>query len=116
MVIQLAPAPTAPETSSVAPPLPAVRPERTWRVAEAARVAAIGLAALLLRWPNHQLMPAFTDETVDVYRGLLAARGQLFPLTDTSSYIGSLWDWLVAAAFLATGFSPAAPRTLALVF
>src|SRR5438067_3164522 len=72
------------------------------------------LLALALRLPNHQLIPAFTDEIDDISRGLRAARGEFFPLTDSSTYIGSLWDWLMAAAFRLSDFSLYAPRALIL--
>src|SRR5205823_6013302 len=58
--------------------------------------------------------PIFTDEVDDIYRGLQTARGQLIPLTDTSTYIGSLWNWLMAAAFQLSGLNLSTPRTLVL--
>ena len=66
----------------------------------------------MARLPNLQLIPPFTDETDDIYRALLTARGQLLPLTDTSNYIGALWDWSMAAALRVSHFSLYAPRTL----
>src|SRR6266581_4065118 len=103
-------------TIAVAPPIARPRIRVSVRARPAAVVPAslvdsavlFGLAALALslRLPNHQLIPAFTDEIDDISRGLRAARGQFFPLTDTSTYIGSLWDWLMAAAFKLSGFNP----------
>src|SRR5947207_2172605 len=81
-------------------------------VLDGALLGVMGALALALRLPYHQLIPVFTDEVKDAYRALLAARGQLLPLTDSSSYIGSLWEWLMAAAFLVSGFNLYAPRAL----
>ena len=86
------------------------------RVSEAELLVGLGLMALALRFPHHQTIPGFSDETEDIYRAALTARGQLFPLTDTSTYIGSLWDWLMAAAFRLRDFSLYAPRALVLAF
>src|SRR5438094_660335 len=61
---------------------------------ELTQVLLVGALAVVLRVPNLQLLPIFTDEVDDIYRGLQTARGQLIPLTDTSTYIGSLWNWL----------------------
>src|SRR5438874_5362894 len=95
------------------PAAPAADRERNLsRALDGGLLAALGLAALLVRLPNLQLIPAFTDETDDVYRAFLAARGQLLPLTDTSYYIGSLWDWSMAAALRLSSYSLFAPRAL----
>src|SRR5919202_1270590 len=82
---------------------------------EAGFLLLVGGLSLALRLPNYQLIPVFTDETEDLRRALLTARGQLFPLTDTSTYIGSLWDWLVALGFRLSRFSVYTPRTLMLI-
>ncbi len=76
---------------------------------------ALVLLALAVRLPNHQLIPAFTDELVDVHRGLQIARGENVPLTAGASYLGSLWNWLLATTLWASGYSLHAPRVLALV-
>lgn len=77
-------------------------------------LGVVGGAALQVRAPYYQVLPAFTDEVEDIYRGFLAAQGQLLPLTDSSAYIGSLWNWLVAAALRLSGYSIFAPRALVL--
>ena len=87
---------------------------RAWAV-EAALLVGLGVLALVVRLPNFMLIPAFSDEVEDVYRGYLITQGKLLPLTDTSTYIGSLWDWMVAGAFWVSGFNLAAPRMLILV-
>ena len=85
------------------------------RWVNAGLLLALGVVALAVRLPYVQLIPAYTDEVEDIYRGLLTARGQLVPLTDTSTYIGSLGNWVVAGAFLLSGFDLGAPRTVALI-
>ena len=77
-------------------------------------VAALAAVALLLRLPYYALIPAFTDETAEIYRGLLITQGKDLPLTARSTYKGSLWAWLVAFAFWASGNSIYAPRALIL--
>jgi hypothetical protein len=84
------------------------------RVLEIALIVALGALAVALRVPNYQVIPAFTDETEDIYRAFLAAQGKLLPLTDTMLYIGSLWSWLMALAMRASDFSLFAPRTAVL--
>src|SRR5947208_15869975 len=74
----------------------------------------VTVAGLAVRLPYYQLIPVFTDETEEIYRGLLTARGQLAPLTNVDAYIGSLWNWLLAATVRASGFSLYAPRTVTL--
>jgi 4-amino-4-deoxy-L-arabinose transferase-like glycosyltransferase len=87
---------------------------REWAV-EAALLVGLGVLALVVRLPNLMQIPGFSDEVEDLYRGYLATQGQLLPLTDTSTYIGSLWDWMVAGAFWMSGFNLAAPRMLMLI-
>jgi hypothetical protein len=106
-------------------------------VTDAGLLLVLGVLALAARLPNLQAIPTFTDELKDIYRGLLITRqepvpiahvgelrdvhrGVLFtgelvlPLTGTSTYFGSLWDWLMAAALWVSGFSHYAPRVLIL--
>jgi 4-amino-4-deoxy-L-arabinose transferase-like glycosyltransferase len=71
--------------------------------------------AFALRLPYYDLVPALTDETRDLYRSLLTARGEFVGLTGTSSYIGALWEWLAAGAFLVSGHQLYAPRLLMVV-
>ena len=92
----------------------AVASARRARALEIGLVLGVGVLALLVRFPNHQLIPAFTDETGEIYHGLLIARGEHWPLTNVDPYIGSLWNYLLAMAFWASGFSLHAPRAVAL--
>jgi 4-amino-4-deoxy-L-arabinose transferase-like glycosyltransferase len=108
---------TSRPTSDVA--RPEVSPKRRYPLRiwldEASLIIVLGAAALALRLPYVDLVPAFTDEVNDNYRSFLASQGQLFPLTDTSTYIGSLWSWLAAASYLVSGNHPFAPRMLMVI-
>lgn len=80
-------------------------------------ILALALLALALRLPHYDNIPGFSDETEDIYRGLLILQGRLFPLVDTvSSYNGALWHWLLAGALWVGGKTLAAPRALVLGF
>ena len=81
-------------------------------------VAIAGLlgAALLLRLPNLLLVPRLTDETGEVLLGLRIARGEVLPLVGVNTYIGALFSYLVAGAFLLYGPHPEVGRLTALAF
>jgi hypothetical protein len=89
-----------------------------WRTVaiELALVCGLVALALAVRLPYYQLIPVFTDETDEIYVGWLTAHGQLAPLTMDEPYIGSLWAWLLAGAFLVGGPSLLVPRTVMLAF
>src|SRR6266705_3194345 len=87
----------------------------SWKV-DLAIALPLTLIALAIRLPNYQLIPVFTDETEEIYRALLTARGQIMPLTNVDPYIGSMWNWLLAAALRLSDFSLYAPRTVVLAF
>ena len=70
---------------------------------EAGLVVALGALALALRVPNHQIIPAFTDETEEIYRALQVARGELLPLTNATAIIGSFWNYVLPVAFWVSG-------------
>src|SRR5262245_55768924 len=70
---------------------------RAWAL-ELGSLLGLGALAFALRFPNYQLIPAFTDEVDEIYRAVLTARGELLPLTNVDAYIGSLWNYLLAAA------------------
>src|SRR5437879_6176689 len=77
-----------------------------------ASILAVLVVALVPRVMALRDVPRFTDETDEVMRGLAIARGEMFPLTNVDSYIGPLWNYLVAAAFLIAGPSSMVPRVL----
>lgn len=74
----------------------------------------LGLVALLLRLPGYQHIPAFTDERNDILQALRIARGEALPLTNDPSYIGSFWNYVLAAGFWIGGESLLVPRTVVL--
>src|SRR6266511_1846177 len=79
------------------------------------RLAAFGLillVALAVRFVELRDVPRFTDETDEIVRGLLIARGEIAPLTNVDAYIGPLWSYLLAAAFSVAGTSSWVPRLL----
>ena len=75
----------------------------------------LGMLALALRLPEYQHIPAFTDERNDIIRALQIARGEQLPLTNDPEYIGSLWNYVLAAGFWIGGESLLVPRTVVLV-
>ncbi|MFN8524321.1 MAG: hypothetical protein U0821_14575 [Chloroflexota bacterium] len=70
------------------------------------------VVALLARLPMLSLVPRFTDETLEVLHSLRIVREGLLPLTNYDSYYGSLYNYLVALAFVVSGEHPLAPRFL----
>jgi 4-amino-4-deoxy-L-arabinose transferase-like glycosyltransferase len=70
--------------------------------------------ALGVRLPYLMDVPGFTDEGVDVLVGLDALDGR-WPLVDAEPYIGSLFNYLLAAGFLALGRDSAVPRLVVTV-
>jgi len=102
------------------PAVPAYRQAGRLQVLQTAVIEAglmVGLAALALavRLPDYMLIPPFTDELDEVYRGYLITQGKLYPLTNVDSYMGSLWNWMAAGALWVSGFRLGAPRTLVLI-
>ena len=67
------------------------------------------VVALGIRLPYLMDVPGFTDEGVDVLVGLDALEGR-WPLVDAEPYIGSLFNYVLAAGFLAFGRDDAVPR------
>lgn len=60
---------------------------------------ALFAAALSFRLPYLMEVPGFTDESVEVRIGLSVLKGER-PLIDVEPYLGSLFNYLVAGAFL----------------
>jgi 4-amino-4-deoxy-L-arabinose transferase-like glycosyltransferase len=79
----------------------------------AVEIGAVGLVlgvAALIRAPSLWDVPRFTDEANEAFRALLIVQGRLLPLTNVDPYIGALWNYLLAAAFLVAGPSLYLPR------
>src|SRR5581483_11710369 len=73
-------------------------------------VSALLLAAAAIRFPNLWTDPRLTDEWREAGLALQIARGQALPLTNVSAYLGALWNYALAAGFLALGEHPWVPR------
>jgi 4-amino-4-deoxy-L-arabinose transferase-like glycosyltransferase len=78
-------------------------------------LVAIMLGAAVVRLRHLMSVPSFTDETDEVLRGLAIARGQLLPLVNDDAYIGAMFNYLVAGAFLVNGPSEVTPRLIVLL-
>jgi hypothetical protein len=91
---------------------------RSWwpLAAEAAAVCGIVGLAVLLRLPTLMVVPRLTDETFEVLLGLRIARGEALALVGVNTYIGALFNYLVAGAFQLLGPRPEAGRLTALLF
>src|SRR4051812_26183837 len=79
----------------------------------ACEVAVVGLVlglAVALRLPNLMVVPRLTDETDEVILGLRIARGEALPLVGVNTYIGALFNYLVAAGFRLLGPRPEVGR------
>lgn len=70
------------------------------------------LLALLVRWPNLQLIPAMTDETGQVAWAFRIAQGEHFPLTDQHAYIGIIYPYLLALLLKLFGPHADLPRIM----
>ena len=78
--------------------------------------AALLLTAAVARYPNLWVAPRFRDETFEALRALAIYRGQLAPLTNIEPYIGSFFNYAVAAAFVALGPTIYVPRLVVTAF
>lgn len=85
------------------------------RALEAFAVLGLVGLALAVRWPELATIPRFTDETYDLMPAVRIARGQELPLTSYQPYIGALFGYLVAGAYLLLGPELATGRLVALV-
>ncbi|MFN8521917.1 MAG: glycosyltransferase family 39 protein [Chloroflexota bacterium] len=70
------------------------------------------LVALVIRLPYLATIPSLTDEAYEVLRGLQIARGELLPLTNVNAYLGSGYNYLLAAMFLLIGTDASVSRAL----
>ena len=66
-------------------------------------VGVLVLAALAWLLRDLMVLPRLTDETREVWLGLQIARGDVLPLTGVQPYIGALYSYLVAGAFVLLG-------------
>src|SRR5215213_6405812 len=116
--------------SGSAPPNGSRRPWRTdlperrdgswglrWHTAsESAAIGAVLIFAVLLRLSDLMVVPRLTDETHEVILGLQIARGETLPLVGVNTYIGAVFNYLVAGGFLVLGPRPEVGRLTALTF
>ena len=86
---------------------------RLWLL-ELVLVSGLVLVAALARLPYLLTIPAFSDELDEVQRGLAILEGQELPLTNHTTFIGALFNYLVAGAFALLGPHLEAPRALVL--
>lgn len=91
--------------------------QSAWKGAarEAAIVVGLIVVAAIVRWPNVHVVPPYTDETEEALRAWAIAQGELRPLVNVDSYIGALWSYVVATAFLVFGRNAELPRLASLV-
>jgi hypothetical protein len=78
-------------------------------------LAVIAVAALLIRLPSLMEVPSLTDEVFEVLRSYEVSQGRLHPLTNVNTYLGSGFNYLLAAVFVAVGPSPVAARAVVAV-
>jgi 4-amino-4-deoxy-L-arabinose transferase-like glycosyltransferase len=92
------------------------RPRSSWLplVREAAIVAGFVAVAALIRYPNVHVVPPYTDETEEALRAWAIVQGELRPLVNVDSYIGALWSYVLAAAFVVFGRDAEVPRLASL--
>ena len=79
-------------------------------------VGCLVIGAVVVRLQDLMLAPRLTDETQEVLIGLQVYRGHVLPLVGVDTYIGSLFSYLIAAAFALFGPRPEIGRLLVLVF
>ncbi len=88
---------------------------RTYRV-DVLLSALFFAVALLVRLPNLQSIPRFTDEAQEVLWGWDIALGRRLPLTAVDAYYGPLFAYSIAALFRIIGPNPFLPRLFIAVF
>jgi 4-amino-4-deoxy-L-arabinose transferase-like glycosyltransferase len=77
----------------------------------------VGLVAIaaLVRWPQLQMIPPYTDETEESLRAWAIYSDGLRPLVNVEPYIGAFWNYAVASLFLVFGRDSDVPRQASLV-
>lgn len=89
-------------TIGAAPALGHHGARRAWSLDLLALLALLGLA-WAARYPYLWVVPRFRDETFNALRALDIYRGKLVALTDVELYMGSFYNYVVAAAFYPFG-------------
>ena len=86
-------------------------PARQRLLLDAAIIVSLFLLALALRLPYLHDVPRYPwDELRESGVALSLARGEAFPLTNFDSYIGALYNYILAGAFLVFGEHPGVPH------
>ena len=85
-------------------------------VPDIAAAIVLLVVAAAARYPYLWSVPRFRDETFNALRALEIYRGQLAPLTDVELYMGSFFNYAVAAAFVILGPSIYVPRLVVTAF
>ena len=91
------------------------RSRRAARAGLAVAGAVVAVVALGTRLWELRDVPRLTDETDEVMHGFAIARGEMLPLTNVDAYVGPLWNYLLALAFVLVGPSALLPRLLTAV-
>ena len=81
-------------------------------VVEGILVVALVALAAAIRLPHLWQIPELTDEAWEVWWGYDIYRGRHLPLTNITTFVGPLWNYLVAGLFWVSGPSPFTPRLL----
>ncbi len=79
-------------------------------------LSGLVVAAGAIRLREFATAPSWTDEVREIVIALDIATGQALPLTNIHAYIGAIWNYVLAAAFLTVGPYPDLPRLVALTF
>lgn len=97
--------------------LPAPLPQSAlgWQWLDGLFAIAVTLVGAAIRWPWLQLVPRYTDETVEIQFALQIAREGLRPIVSVDTYNGPVFHYLMAAGF-ALGAGALWPRILAFLF
>lgn len=80
-----------------------------------ALVTLVILVAVGLRLPYVDILPRFTDETLEVLHSVSIARGEQLPLTNYDTYYGALFNYVIALPMLIFGQDPLLPRQVVLL-
>src|SRR5690349_6442539 len=103
--------------TSFAPIHPARPRLRGWSSTrwETVAVAALVLVAILVRLPHFLTVPQYTDETWEVLWSLPIYYGEDYPLVNTNTFRGSVFNYILASAFYLLGPSAWVARLVVVV-